>query len=107
MTKAIRTLERRALDAPRAGLGWAQFWASNGHAIRDVEPYHRGRYRRLVNRLLALVVSGDCDGMEPAGDTLEPWEADDQPEALAPNDTITAARIDWSAGGIIPMEIKQ
>ena len=66
---------------------------STGAAVCQAEPYHRGRYRRLVGRLLSLVVAGDVDGQEPIGDDAAmPWEIDDQAK---PHDTETRARFLW------------
>jgi hypothetical protein len=96
-TPPIKALERHALDAHRLNWTRDRFWQMHGDAVRQAEPYHRGRYHRLINRLMALVVSGDTDGMEPAG---EPWLLDEQQEQLAVDDTTTAARIDWQAAGI-------
>lgn len=83
-------LECHAVDAHRLNWTWDRFWQAHGDATRGAEPWNRQRYRRLVNRLLSLVVSGDTGGMEPAGNGLEPWEADDQAK---PHDTITHARL--------------
>jgi hypothetical protein len=85
---AIQQLERRALDAYRAGQTWAQFWAEHAGAIGRAEPYDARRYHRLVRRLLALIVAGNEDGAEPMGDGLQPWERDD----ARPSDTQTTAR---------------
>jgi hypothetical protein len=74
-----KQLERSAREAHRLNIYWPQFWQMRGEAIRAAEPFDRQRFRRLVSRLLALVVSGDDDGMEPLGDT--PWEIDDAPQA--------------------------
>ena len=60
-----RQLERLAADAHRAGVGWSAFWPTVAHRMNQAEP-DAGVRRRLVNRLLALVASGDCEGMEPA-----------------------------------------
>jgi hypothetical protein len=74
----IKDLERSALDAHRNGQGWSEFWQQHADAIRKAEPWNRQRLRRLVDRLLALVTSGDCAGMIAVGDTdAEPWEVDD------------------------------
>ena len=94
---AHEQLERTALTAHARGDTWATFWRQHGDAVAHAEPYHRGRYRRLVAKLLHLVVSGNPSGMEPAG---EPWLLDEQPQAVAPDDTATRARIDWTAAGI-------
>jgi hypothetical protein len=90
-TPSIKALERSALDAHRRGLPWSSFWLHNAVAIREAGD------SRLIARLLALVVSGDLDGQEPAGDAM-PWQIDD--ESTKPADVGTAARIDWQAAGI-------
>ena len=92
MVGAQQHLERAAIDAYRAGQAWADFWQEWGARLLQAEPYDRGRFRRLVNRLLALVTSGDTDGMEPAG---EPWLLDDVQAVPAPADVGTAARCLW------------
>jgi hypothetical protein len=70
----IRALERQALDAHRRGESWTAFWQQHAEHIRNAEPWSRERFRRLYSRLMALVVSGDCDGMMAVGDTdAEPW----------------------------------
>jgi hypothetical protein len=81
-----RMLELLALDCHHVGSTWDSFWLEHGERVRKVEPYDRARYRRLVRRLMALVVSGDTDGHEPisAGllwGTAMPWETDDYAEA--------------------------
>lgn len=91
MSHQQQVLERAAIDAHRAGIGWSAFWDRHGEAIRQVVPYDRRRRRRLVNRLLHLLVSGDPSGQKPAGDTM-PWERDNQPEPPSPHDTETQAR---------------
>jgi hypothetical protein len=88
MSSRQEELERAAIDAHERDLSWADFWGANGAAVRAAEPWDRERFRRLVNRLLHLVASGDGSGAEPAGDA-EPWEPDDAP---APDDSTTAAR---------------
>jgi len=48
-------------------------------AAMAAEPWDRAAYRRLVHRLLALVVAGNSDGAEPAGNGWPrrcPWELD-------------------------------
>jgi len=88
---ANRMLELLALDCHRVGSTWAEFWQEHGERVRQTEPYDRGRYRRLVNRLLSLVVSGDTDGQQPVGDDdATPGELADQ---ASPHDTITRARL--------------
>ena len=86
----VKHLERAALVAHARGEQWATYWTAHADAIRAVEPYDRGRYRRLVNRLLSLVVSGDTAGQTAVGDDdAVPWELDDQP---SPHDSKTQAR---------------
>jgi len=99
MNKTIQTLERLALDAHRRGGSWTEFWQEHADATRQAEPYNAGRYHRLVNRLLAIVVSGDCDGQQPIGDDeAMPWELDDhQPDPANSH----GARLRW------PMTSKQ
>lgn len=90
MVNMTKQLERRAVEAHRRGESWAIFWGRHGDDVRAVEPYNRGRFRRLVDRLLALVVSGDTDGQQPIGDDdAMAWERDDQP---SPHDSKTQAR---------------
>jgi hypothetical protein len=86
----VKHLERAALDAHRRGESWAAFWRQHEAAVRRAEPWSQEQYRRLVNRLLHLLVSGDESGMEPVGDDLEPWVRDD--EASKPADVGTRAR---------------
>jgi hypothetical protein len=84
-------LELLALDCHRVGSTWAEFWQEHGERVRQAEPYNHARFHRLVQRLLGLLTSGDCDGQQPVGDDLEPWEIDDQ--ANKPDDTKTQARL--------------
>ena len=86
-----RELERAARDAHQAGTTWQDFWEAHGHHVRTLEPWHRGRFHALVQRLLGLLVSGDCDGQQPVGD-VTPWERDDQQQ---PHDTRTQAHFNW------------
>jgi hypothetical protein len=65
-------VEQLALLAHRAGERWSTFWPQVAGDVAQLEPYHHGRYRKLVERLLSLVVAGDLDGVEPIG--LSPWE---------------------------------
>jgi hypothetical protein len=73
-TRTFRDLKRLALAAHVGGERWAAFWPSVAADVRRMAPYDRRAYRRLVERLLNLVVSGSMDGLEPPGS--EPWEAD-------------------------------
>jgi hypothetical protein len=92
----IRELEQSALAAFRDGIGWNEFWQQHGNEVRKAEPWSRGRYRRLVDRLLHLLTTGEPGGQEPPS-IAEPWEVDDaQPPAFI-SDTATAARCLWPA----------
>ena len=72
-----RMLELLALDCHRVGSTWAAFWQEHGERVGKAEPYDRARYRRLVNRLLSLVVSGDTAGQQAIGDNnAMPWGID-------------------------------
>ncbi len=88
----IKHLERPALQAHRRGDTWATFWQQYGQDAIALEPHHRQRFKRLTDRLLSLVTSGNLDGMEPAG---EPWLGDDVQVEQAVDDTQTAARCLW------------
>ena len=90
-------LEQAAIDAHDRGDTWAEWWEQHRHAVGRIEPYDNRAYRRLVNRLLMLVVSGDTDGQHPAGDP-EPWQADDEAPMVPIDDTTTAARCLWQTG---------
>lgn len=93
----IQTLERAASAAFDAGIGWNDFWDKHAAAIKAVYPYNRERFRRLVNRLLSLVASGDTDGMMPLDvDDTCPWVADDS-ESVQPAPVGTQAQFDWLA----------
>ena len=89
-----RQLETAAVSAHAAGLSWSQFWQANGAAVCRAEPWDRLAYRRLVNRLMALLVAGNVDGQEPVDDGLDmPWEQDDA--QASPHDSTTQARCLW------------
>ena len=89
----IKALERAALDFHRRGVGWTDFWQQHAEQVRECEPFNRARLRRLVNRLLALVASGDTAGMVAVGDDdAEPWLTDD---TSTPSDSVTQTRVQW------------
>jgi hypothetical protein len=92
-------LERYAIAAHRLNWTWDRFWQMHGEAVRQAEPYDRAKFAKLVARVLALVTSGDLDGQMAVGDDV-PWETDDCLPQAPPDDTTTAARIDWAAAGI-------
>ena len=70
-----RTLERAAQDAHRRGATWGAFWDQHGAEVCAAEPHDRRKFQCLIRRLLALLVSGNEDGAEPAG---SPWLLDSQ-----------------------------
>ena len=84
--------ERAAIEAHSRGWSWDRFWNEYGPAVcLVVNPNDFERFLRLVGPLNALVVAGDTDGMEPAGDD-EPWLRDEQTQVVAPlSDTATEA----------------
>jgi len=69
-TKSARQLDSAALSAHHRGIRSADSWTEHGAGARTAEPWNAGRYRPLVPRLLALVVSGDTDGQQPVDDAL-------------------------------------
>jgi hypothetical protein len=80
MDKATRTLEKAAVAAHARGDRWEAFWKQHAEEVRQAEPYRHAAYRKLVNRLLSLVVSGDS-GPKPFGPAMlwadtEPWDDD-------------------------------
>jgi hypothetical protein len=87
----ITQLESAALEAHQQGLCWCEFWQQHGHAVKAAEPFSRDKLRRLCDRLLKLLLSGDTDGHEPVGSDPEPWLTDDA-EQSKPSDTATRAR---------------
>jgi hypothetical protein len=70
-TNGEQTLETAAIDAHRAEVGWSGFWSSNADAILTAAGGCPARRRRLVERLLCLVVSGDADGQRPVGEDAQ------------------------------------
>ena len=91
----IKDLEAAARRAHAQGEPWAAFWSQHGNEARALEPWNRARYGRLYRRLMQIVLCGDLDGMEPAGDAPAPWEADDDQAVTPINDTATQARCLW------------
>ena len=79
MSRQAKHLEHAAIRAHAAGEPWATFWRQWGPDVIALEPHDRRRFHRLRQRLLGLVVAGDVDGQEPAGDGWPrpmPWELD-------------------------------
>ncbi|MGO9109669.1 MAG: hypothetical protein ACLP9L_10585 [Thermoguttaceae bacterium] len=75
-----KDLERLAIDAHCRGDTWADLWPTVATNVAKAEPWDARRYHRLVRCLLGLVVSGDTDGQQPAGDGWPrpcAWELDD------------------------------
>ena len=97
MTTNAERLEKAAIDAHAAGVGWSRFWTEHAHAIQAAEP-DPVRRCRLVGRLMALLVSGDTEGQRPVGDVDDaPWERDDAIDVPSPHDGETRARLLWPA----------
>ncbi|MGW8256003.1 MAG: hypothetical protein ACWGMZ_00805 [Thermoguttaceae bacterium] len=88
-------LEHKAVEAHRQNMGWLEFWPTVAEDAKRIEPYSREKYRRLVQRLLHLLTTGEPGGEEPPR-IAEPWERDDA-EASKPADVGTQARFDWSS----------
>lgn len=81
MSKQAEVLEHAAIDAHARGERWEAFWKAHCEQVRQAEPYRHAAYRKLVNRLLSLLVSGDS-GPKPFGPAMlwadtEPWADDD------------------------------
>jgi hypothetical protein len=75
----VQQLEAAALDAHRHGWPWGAFWEQHGADVSALEPHDRRRFHHLRQRLFGLVVAGDLEGAEPAGDGWPkpaPWEID-------------------------------
>ncbi len=66
MNTAIQDLERKALDAHRAGIGWPAFWYANAAAIRAAST-NPLRPRQLMVRSMRIVAKGDPSREEPGG----------------------------------------
>ena len=90
MNEQVENLETAAVAAHNRGDTWTMFWEQHGAEVCRAEPHDRERFALLVRRLLAIVTSGDDDGLHPIGDDDGlPGEADEQP---TPSDTRTQAR---------------
>ena len=96
---AIRRL-KPAINAYKAGQTWNQFWPTVAEQVQQAEPINVPAYHRVVRRLMALLVSGNTDGMMPVGDDVMPWAADDAQAEQHVDDTHTAAKVNWQAAGI-------
>ena len=75
-----RKLERTALIAHARGDRWEAFWRDHAEEVRQAEPYRHAAYRKLVNRLLSLVCSGDSGPRRASDEMLwgqADWEMDD------------------------------
>ena len=91
-------LDHEAVVAHRRGIRWTDWWPTVAHDVAQVEPHDPARYGALVARLLALVTSGDLNGLYPVGNALVPQTAD----VAKPADTTTNAKINWAAAGVVP-----
>lgn len=70
----FRDLEQRAIEAHLAGRGWASFWPTVRDDVVRMAGADPGSRRRLVERLLCILVSGEDSGLEPIGSGASPWE---------------------------------
>ena len=70
----LAALEARALEAHRDGTNWCQFWPTVAADARKLAERSPNAARPIYGNLLAIVVSGDTDGMEPPGSCE--WEQD-------------------------------
>jgi hypothetical protein len=90
---SIQGLEKMAIDAHTRGERREVFWQRHGEQVREAEPWCRARFRRLYDKLMHLVCSGDNAGQYPPGNDPEPWLVDDLQSK--PHDTITNARMQF------------
>jgi hypothetical protein len=65
--RTFADLERLALRAHTAGTSWGSLWSIIAADVRELEPIHRGRFRKLVERLLHLWATGEESGAGPPG----------------------------------------
>jgi hypothetical protein len=98
MKTIIKQLESAALEAHRAGTTWSTWWPTIAAELVQLELLDDRAYSRLVRRLLAIVASGDTDGMQPVGQWIDDDQGDDQAGLVVPiiDDVTTAARCLWS-----------
>ena len=61
-------LRRCAVDAFACGQSWGEFRRQYGRAILDAKPYDVGRYRRLIELLRQIVLTGSSCGQFAVGD---------------------------------------
>jgi hypothetical protein len=87
-------LERAAIDAHRAGIGFGQFWNEHKEAVRMSIP--RDRVYTTYRRLLNIVLCGDdadvtsADDLPLFRDDREQWFQDDDVQV---DDVQTQARL--------------
>jgi hypothetical protein len=74
-TITFRQLENLAIAAHARGESWSTFWETVNKTVARMAEGDPIKFRRLVDRLLSVLVSGDTSGLEPP--TTEPWELDD------------------------------
>jgi hypothetical protein len=105
----INHLEHAARAAFRAGVSWQDYHDANRGTLRDLrQDVGKGEYHTLLDRLLGLVTSGDCDGLTPIDVDAEPgWEVDDRlGHDLPVDDTTTSATVQtsfpWTIDGGTP-----
>jgi hypothetical protein len=80
-TITFRDLLRRAERAHTCDVRWAEFWPEVAAAIRRMAPRNSRARQRLIDRLLATLVSGEDSGLEPPGNG--DWELGEE-EEIAP-----------------------
>lgn len=92
--KISNDLRQLAAEAFSTGILWPEFLAEHRDAIRAAEPYSRGRYRRLIELVRSVVVSGSSSGLFAAGDddASAEWFGDDAPEQQVLFDVAEAYR---------------
>ena len=73
MNMTIKQLESAAIEAHQAGTTWFAFWPTIAAELLQLDRGDDRPYANLVRRLVAIVASGDTDGMQPIGQ----WDFDD------------------------------
>ena len=94
ISDVIRNLEAAALDGHRTGQTWREFFAANVATITVLIRANPAGWPTVLDRLLALLTSGDTGGMLPVGDL-----DGDEAQGVVPipvDDVTTEARCLWS-----------
>lgn len=80
-----KQLERLALKAHANGLDFSTWWPIVKPQVDALEPWCLQRWRKLRNRLMHLVCTGDGSGQFAVGDSdAMPWDVDDRAENSPP-----------------------